>query len=288
MHLRVCGSKMIIDFHVHVLPPRIKNDRSRYVEKDKAFAQICSGEKTKIATAEDLIDSMDRDGVDFSVIVNYSWTTHALCVETNDYILESVARYPKRLAGFCAVNSLVDDASLAEIDRCAGVGIKGVGELRPDTQTLDFKQKDIIKPFADMVRERRLIVSTHASEPVGHIYPGKGAATPALLANFIANLPGIPVVCAHWGGGLPFYELMPEVRKALEDVYFDTAASPFLYRPEIYRHISQIVGADRIIFGSDYPVLAQRRLLDEISAADLPEEARNEIIAGNARRLLGI
>jgi predicted TIM-barrel fold metal-dependent hydrolase len=279
---------MIIDFHVHVLPPQIKTDRSRYVEKDKAFAQIYSGEKVKIATAEDLIESMDKDGVDVSVIVNYSWTTPALCRETNDYILEYVARYPKRLVGFCAVNSLTDDASLAEIERCAGAGIKGVGELRPDTLLLDFKQQNILKPFTDLVRERKLIVSTHASEPVGHIYPGKGAATPALLADFIMNLPGIPVVCAHWGGGLPFYELMPEVKISLEDVYFDTAASPFLYRPEIYGHVSQIIGADRIIFGSDYPVIAQRRLLDEINAADLSEEARAEILAGNARRLLGI
>jgi predicted TIM-barrel fold metal-dependent hydrolase len=279
---------MIIDFHTHVLPPQIKSDRSRYVEQDNAFARVYSGEKVKIATTEDLIDSMDRDGVDVSVIVNYSWTTHALCIETNDYILESVARYPGRLIGFCAVNSLVDDTSLMEIERCVRAGVKGVGELRPDTQPLDFKKKNIIKPFADLVRQLKLIISTHASEPVGHMYPGKGTATPGLLADFIANLPGIPVVCAHWGGGLPFYELMPEVRKAMEDVYFDTAISPFLYRPEIYQHMSQIIGADRIIFGSDFPVIAQRRLLDEINAANLSEKARDEVLAGNARRLLGI
>jgi predicted TIM-barrel fold metal-dependent hydrolase len=279
---------MIIDFHTHVLPPKIKTHRSPYVERDSAFASIYAGEKVKIATAEDLIDSMDRDGVDVSVIVNYSWTTHALCRETNDYILESVARYPGRLFGFCAVNSLVDDASLGEIERCAGAGIKGVGELRPDTQSLDYAEKDVIKPFADLVKKLGLIVSTHSSEPVGHIYPGKGEATPKLLADFITNLPGVPVVCAHWGGGLPFYELMPEVRKALEDVYFDTAVSPFLYRPEIYHNVSRIIGADRVIFGSDYPVMAPRRLLDEINAADLSEEARNEILSGNARRLLGI
>jgi predicted TIM-barrel fold metal-dependent hydrolase len=279
---------MIIDFHTHVLPPQIKSDRSRYVEQDNAFARVYSGEKVKIATTEDLIDSMDRDGVDVSVIVNYSWTTHALCIETNDYILESVARYPGRLVGFCAVNSLVDDASLMEIERCVRAGAKGVGELRPDTQPLDFKKKNIIKPFADLVRQLKLIISTHASEPVGHMYPGKGTATPGLLVDFIANLPGIPIVCAHWGGGLPFYELMPEVRKAMEDVYFDTAISPFLYRPEIYQHISQIIGADRIIFGSDFPVIAQRRLLDEINAVGFSEKARDEVLASNVRRLLGI
>jgi hypothetical protein len=279
---------MIIDFHTHVLSPRIKNNRSQYVGRDAAFAQIYSGEKVKIATAEDLINSMDRDEVDISVIVNYGWSTHELCVETNDYILESVARYPKRLIGFCAVSSFIDSASLAEIERCARGGIKGVGELRPDTQSLDYSRKEVIKPFADLLRKHKLIVLTHASEPVGHLYPGKGAATPEILYKFITNFPDLPVVCAHWGGGLPFYALMPEVREVLENVYFDTAISPFLYRPEIYLQVSQLIGADRILFGSDFPVIPQSRLLNEINAAGLPEENREEILYGNAHRLLGI
>ncbi|OGN99359.1 MAG: hypothetical protein A2Y89_01700 [Chloroflexi bacterium RBG_13_51_18] len=279
---------MIIDFHTHVLPPRIKNNRSRYVEKDSTFAQIYAGEKVKIAAAEDLINSMDRDGIDISVIVNYSWSTHEFCVETNDYILESVARYPKRLIGFCAVNSYIDDAALREIERCVRGGVKGVGELRPDTQSLDYSRKNAIKPFTDLLRKHKLITLTHASEPVGHLYPGKGAATPEVLYKFITNLKGLPVVCAHWGGGLPFYTLMPEVRDALEDVYYDTAASPFLYRPEVYLQVSRITGADRIIFGSDFPVVAQGRIVNEIREAGLPDEAENGILSLNARRLLGI
>ena len=279
---------MIIDFHTHVLPPRIKNNRSDYVERDTAFGQIYSGEKVKIATAEDLINGMDRDGVDISLIVNYGWSTHALCVETNDYILESVARYPRRLIGFGAVSSYTDDAALKEIERCVRGGIRGVGELRPDAQSLDYSHKGIIKPFYDLLRKHKLILLTHASEPVGHLYPGKGGATPDLLYAFISSFPDVPIVCAHWGGGLPFYALMPEVRAALENVYFDTAISPFLYRPEIYQQVSQLIGADRILFGSDFPVIAQSRVINEIKAADLKEDARNEILSGNASRLLGL
>ncbi len=279
---------MKIDFHTHALPPRIKENRRRYVERDAAFAQIYSGEKVRIATAEDLVESMDRDEVDVAVIVNYDWSTHELCVETNDYILESLARYPKRLIGFCAVSSYVDDASLAEIERCVRGGIRGVGELRPDTREEDFTRKEVMEPFIDVLRKHNLILLTHSSEPAGHLYPGKGAATPELLYKFIVNSPDLPVVCAHWGGGLPFYNLMPEVRQVMENVYFDTAASPFLYRPEIYRQVCQLVGADRILFGSDYPVMPQGRLLNEIGNAGLPEEERNLILSGNARRLLGI
>jgi predicted TIM-barrel fold metal-dependent hydrolase len=279
---------MIIDFHTHVLPPQIKSNRSQYVSQDAAFAQIYSGDKVKIATAEDLINSMDKDGVDVSVIVNYQWATHKLCVFTNDYILESVARYPKRLIGFCAVSSFTNDVSLKEIERCVKGGIRGVGELRPDTQPLDYTKKNVIKPFVDLVRKHKLIVLTHSSEPVGHMYPGKGQATPDLLFKFISNFADLPVVCAHWGGGLPFYAMMPEVQQALEEVYFDTAISPFLYRPEIYSQVSQLVGADRILFGSDFPVIAQSRVFSEVLTADLPEENKEEILFGNARRLLGI
>jgi predicted TIM-barrel fold metal-dependent hydrolase len=279
---------MIVDFHTHVLPPRVKEDRRAYVARDPTFAQIYSSEKVRIATAADLIASMEREGIAFSVVVNYGWSTHELCVETNDYILESVARYPERLAGFCAVSCYDDDASLAEVERCARAGVRGVGELRPDVQMPPTASPASLAPLSRLLREHNLILLTHSSEPVGHLYPGKGAATPARLYDFISAFTGVPVVCAHWGGGLPFYTLMPEVRRALEDVYFDTAVSPFLYRPEVYRLVRDLVGADRILFGSDYPVVSPSRLLQEIESLGLPDEDKALMLSGNARRLLGV
>ncbi|MFC1902181.1 amidohydrolase family protein [Chloroflexota bacterium] len=123
---------MIIDCHTHVLSPRIKDNRSRYADRDAAFALIYANEKAKIATAEELIESMDRDGVDISVIASYGWSTPELCLETNDYIMESVARYPERLIGFGAVPPSAGEAAAAEIGRCARGGMRGIGELRPD------------------------------------------------------------------------------------------------------------------------------------------------------------
>jgi len=278
---------MIIDFHTHILPPQIKQNRNRYLDKDPCFAILYSSPKAKLATAEELIASMERDGVDVSVVLNYGWTTHKLCVETNDYILESIARYPRRLAGFCCVQPNSPDAA-KEVERCARGGIKGVGELRPDLQSLDFNDREVMEPILEVVRKHGLILLAHASEPVGHNYAGKGEVTPATLYSFITSFPDLTIVCAHWGGGLPFYSLMPEVKKALQNVYFDTAASPFLYRPQIYQQVSQIIGAEKILFGSDYPLLAQNRLIDEIRALDLPQTAKDLILGGNAQRLLKI
>jgi predicted TIM-barrel fold metal-dependent hydrolase len=279
---------VIIDFHTHVFPPDVNKHRQKYIERDPCFAILYSDPKAKIATADELIVRMDESGVDISVILNIGWTTHELCVETNDYIIDAVSRYPERLVGFCAVQPQSPKAATAEIERCAKAGIRGVGEMRPDIQLFDLCDEVIMEPLAEVLKEYKLTLLLHASEPIGHEYPGKGGITPDILYPFIASYPDLTVVCAHWGGGLPFYALMPEVKKAMANVYFDSAASPFLYTPEIYQQVIELVGAERVLFGSDYPLLAPGRLLKEIETLDLAEETKTLVLSGNALRLLDI
>lgn len=279
---------MIIDFHTHVFSPKVRENRQKYIDSDPCFAMLYSTPSAILATADELVASMDKAGVDISVILNIGWVTHERCVETNDYILESIARYPHRLVGFCAVQPRSSEAAVAEIERCARAGIRGVGEFRPDVQLLNLRDGAVMTPFVEALRKHKLVVLTHASEPVGHTYSGKGEVTPAMLYPFIASFPDLTIVCAHWGGGLPFYALMPEIKKTLSNVFFDTAASPFLYSPQVYDRVAQLVGADRILFGSDYPLLTQSRMLKEIRSLEMSEKTRNLILSGNAKRLLGI
>lgn len=283
---------MIIDFHTHVFPPRIEENRQRYVRSDACFAELYFSPKARLATADELIDSMDRDGVDVSVILSGGWTTQELCVEINDYILESIGRYPKRLIGFCGTSlgmSLQSmEVAVSEIERCVKGGIRGVGELRLDSQLPRGSEPEVLTPVVEVIRKHSLVLLVHTSEPVGHLYPGKGGVTPDILYSLITCFPDIKLVCAHWGGGLPFYALMPEVKAAMNNVYFDTAASPFLYTPEVYQQVVELVGAEKVLFGSDYPLLAQKRLLREIESAELPPGAKEMVLSGNACRLLGI
>ena len=281
-------SKMIIDFHTHIFSPQVKNNRQRYVDSDPCFAVLYENPKAKLITAEELIASMDASKVDISVVQNIGWTTHELCVETNDYILEAVNRYPDRLVGFCSVQPLSIDASIKEIERCSKGGMRGVGELRPDIQMLDLGDKEVMQPFVQTLIKNNMILLTHTSEPAGHQYPGKGTVSPEMLYPFITSYPDLTIVCAHWGGGLPFYALMPEVEKALKNVYFDSAASPFLYNPKIYEQIVGLVGAEHILFGSDYPLLEQSRMIKEIIIQNLPDVVKMKILGENARRLLGL
>ena len=279
---------MIVDFHTHILPPGLRANRDRYLGRDACFDLLYNDPKAKIATAEELIANMDREGINVSVVLNIGWSNHELCRETNDYIMEAIARYPRRLVGFCAVQPLASDEAIVELERCIKGGVKGIGELRCDTQGFDLADKDIMGPIAEVARKHRLIMLTHASEPVGHSYSGKGNITPSLLYRFITNFPDLTVVCSHWGGGLPFYALMPEVAKALSNVYFDTAASPWLYRDEIFKHVTEILGAEKVLYGSDYPLMKQSKLVKTIRNLDLSEEAKSLILGGNAQMLLSL
>ena len=79
---------------------------------------------------------------------------------------------------------------------------------------------------------------------------------------------------------------MPEVREALEHVYFDTAASHLLYEPAVYRRVIDLVGAEKILWGSDFPLTSQAKALERTRDAELSDEELDLVLGGNVRRLL--
>ncbi|XUX00333.1 MAG: amidohydrolase family protein [Dehalogenimonas sp.] len=277
---------VIIDFHTHVFSPKIIADRDRYVAADPCFASLYSNPKARLTTADQLIAEMDRCGVDKSVVLNIGWSSHELCVESNNYILESAAKFTDRLIPFIAVQPAAGKKALNEIERCVQAGAKGIGEIRPDVQGLNLDDQIIMSPLIDSLVSNKLILLSHVDEPVGHHYTGKGKATPSSFYSFIQNYPDLKLVLAHWGGGFPFYSLMPEVRRALNNVWFDSAASPFLYLPSVYKQVAELSGVDKILFGSDFPLLSPRRGLDELVSAGLPDADISKITGSNAASLL--
>ncbi len=279
---------MIIDFHTHIFPPWIKERRDEYIKRDPCFSLLYSQPKAKLVTAEELVASMDENGIDLSVALNIGWVSHELCVATNDYILDSISRYPDRLIGFCSIQPKAGDAAIIELERCAKAGARGIGEMRSDVQGFDLADKTIMKPLVDAVMKHNLIFLTHSSEPVGHQYIGKGSITPDVLYSFILSFPDLKLVCAHWGGGLPFYALMPEVAKVLTNVFFDTAATVFLYQPQIFPQVSDIIGSDKILFGSDYPLISQNRIMAQIQSLELAKRDKTKILGGNAQKILNV
>ena len=279
---------LVIDAHCHILPPSFVDRRAEIAGRDATFAALLSSPDARIASAEDLLEAMDRAGVERAVVMGLGWTDRQTATEANDYIIEAVGNNPGRLTGFGSVNPGWGEPAVAEARRCAAAGLPGIGELHADSQGFDITDAQIMAPVMDLARSSGMPVLVHASEPAGHQYPGKGVTTPDKLYKFIQGFPDNVIICAHWGGGLPFYSLMPEVMEVLKNVYFDSAASPFLYRPEVFATVAELAGAKKVLFASDYPLMEISRPLEQARSAGLTPDVEAALLSGNAAKLLGL
>ncbi|MBI4333398.1 MAG: amidohydrolase [Chloroflexi bacterium] len=278
----------IIDFHTHIFPPEIRDQREDYLNKDFVFASLYTSPKARLATAEDLIAAMDEAGIATSVALNLNWLSHELCVRTNDYIMEAVSRHPGRLVGFGMVLPAAGEAGLRELERCIKGGLKGIGEVRPSSSMFEGEAASALDGLAAMARQHGMVVLTHSSEPVGHRYAGKGKVGPALLCRLISTYPGLKIVCAHWGGGLPFYEFMPEVSSTLNNTYYDTAASTLLYKMDVFEYAAAFLPRNKVLFGSDFPLISPKKFIQRIKALNLPVEKEESLLWQNAAGVLSL
>jgi predicted TIM-barrel fold metal-dependent hydrolase len=200
---------------------------------------------------------------------------------------ESVRRFPDRLS-WLGIVAPGDRAGQAAGD-CLAAGAVGIGELNADAQGFFWTETTRIAPVAEAAMAFDRPIMVHASEPLGHDYPGKGKATPDQLLALASAFPDLKIVAAHWGGGLPFFELMPEVRLALANLAYDSAATTYLYRYDVFEHVMRICGSDKVIFASDYPILRQDRLVRRMVELEWPSlDVARWVMAGNATRMYGL
>ena len=278
----------VVDSHTHVFPPEVKQRRETFCMLDDYFGDLYADPAAKIVTVEDLLAEMDGSGVDLSVMCGFGWTSPELCTMQNDYLLDCLRRYPPRLAALASLQPLAGERALAEVERCLKAGMKGVGELMPDGQGYRLNELHRIGYLFEHAAQQGFPVMTHTSEPVGHHYPGKGTATPDTVWPLVQAFPEAKLILGHWGGGYPFYELMPEVRRGSANVYYDSAASTYIYSPEVFLNVGRIVGFEKLLWASDYPVLRQGRFLQRMGELELAEADRDALLGGNAVRLFGL
>ena len=275
---------IIVDSHTHILPKFIDNNREKYFAIDATFKELFSNGE-KIVSVEELIDSMDRNKIDCSIVLGFGWNDIELARRSNEYIIESHAKYPSRIIPFCSVNPNWGDYAIDQILEYLPYGMAGIGELHPTSQQFELEDPKIAS-FWNTLIEYNLPLLLHTSEPVGHIYPGKGDISLSKITDFISNNSQLEIICAHWGGGLIFYNLMPEISSTFTNIYFDTAASNYLYDDSIFSIASQLVNPEKIIFGSDYPVISQTKVLNSLVTKIENQNLKDNILGKNILKVL--
>lgn len=272
------------------------------------------------------IEHMDRMGVDVQGLATFVseyfyWAPSAAAAESariqNDNLAEAATAHPGRYALFGATVPLQDvDLAVAEMDRAVDdLGFKGLqigGTV--EGHNLDEPR---FRPFWAAVEAKDIPVILH---PNG--YPESQRFSDYFLVNCIGNPletmvsvtrmifsglfeehPGIKLVLLHGGGYLPFYssradhtwEVRPETRVSIPDrppsdymkmLYYDT----MVFQPLYLRHLVEIVGADRVMLGTDFPFdMGETDPVGLIDATEgLSDTQRDEIKGGNAARLFAV
>ncbi len=281
-------SRMIIDFHIHLFPKKVREDRTDFCARDIGFASIYASAKAKIASDSDIIRYLDDSAIDKGVVFGFPWKDPELIKRNNNEIWEFHQRYPDRIIPFAVLSCRDMNSARLEAEQTLRSGFAGLGELAFYDLGWNVALAEGLQPALDVAGELGKPVLLHVNEPVGHQYPGKITVDFAALVKMIEVNPSVTFVLAHFGGGIFVYGLMPEISKAFDKTYVDTAACPYLYDPRIFKVVCDVMGEEKIVFGSDYPLLSLPRYLIDLEKAQISPQVRRSILGTNARKVLRI
>lgn len=285
----------IIDAHVHLYPAEVNRDPAAWAmtKGEMHWAALCTRQRKdgspvqSFPSVDQLLRDMDAAAIERAVLLGWYWENHATCAEQNKFYAQCVRAHPQRLAAFATVHPGAGELALEEVCRARDEGMIGLGELSPHSQKVSLADPTW-RELMVLAAELKLPVNLHVTDPHSKRFPGR-VDTP--LADFIGlarEFPATTFILAHWGGGLAF----DSENRPLRNMYYDTAASPLLYGPEVWRRAIDAVGAKQILFGSDYPLRIYPKVETGSGVARLVSEAKAErvdqaLFDANARRLFG-
>lgn len=273
----------LIDAHTHAFAPNQIAHRDAIAARDDTFREMYADPAARMATCADIIEALDRAGFDAAVVAGFAFAHQGDIDELNAHIFEGAREYPGRIIPLATLNPALDGWERAA-ERALEAGARGFGELRPHNQGWDPLGRDGQR-LCEIAREHEVVLLWHTSEPVGHAYPGKrGGISPVELYRVAKAFPGLRMVAAHLGGGLPFYLQMPEVHETLECVAYDTAAWRLLYDDLSVARLVELAGAERVLLASDYPLQTPGQQRKRIKAT-LPANVIAAVCGDAARKI---
>ncbi len=263
----------IIDVHTHAFPDDIA---PKVTEALRARYGVNS---VYPSTINSLLDVMEKTRVDVSVVQIYANSPEKVR-RLNDWGAEVAKRERSKIYCFGTVHPNMSNPS-EELERIVKMGLKGV-KFQPTAQRFYPNDPRLFTIYEKMVELKlpALFHSGNERKPLDLVY-----APPRSFVEVLSSFPDFTVILAHLGG----YRMWEQVDAVLDfkNVYFDTSAcNSELDEPKLKRMI-ELLGIDRIMYGSDFPWFDCRQELDAMKMVSISEEQKKKILWGNASRILG-
>jgi predicted TIM-barrel fold metal-dependent hydrolase len=291
----------VIDAHVHLYPPAISRDPSAWAAAadETHWATLATRRRASGAPVQtfpgvdELLREMDEADVERAVLLGWYWLKPESAAQQNRFYADCVRAHPQRFSAFATIHPAAGkNAVRAEMMRARDEGLVGLGELSPHSQGYSIDDA-VFRDALELAAEFHWPVNLHVTCPDARAYPGH---VPTPLGDFVRlarEFPATTFILAHWGGLLPLRPEFADGVKTLRNVFYDTAASPLLYDATVWSRFISVLGADCVLFGSDFPLNVYPRVDREPAMIRLLHEAHAaQVSAGvlrdNAAKLLGV
>ena len=273
-----------IDVHIHPPTP----DRRTITSDPEVRAYFRSALTHE--TAEEMAEyyaELDIFGVLFHIDFE---TASGSKPVPNDYIAELVARYPKQFIGFGSVDPWKGQAAVLEVGRCATeLKLRGL-KFHPQQQAF-YPNDQRFYPLWEAAQALGLVVLFHTGTTgVGIGQPGGGGiklkyARPIpYIDDVAADFPELTIIMAH--PSFPWQDEQLAMLIHKPNVYMDLSGwSPKYFSPLLVQY-AKTIAQDKVMFGSDYPVISPERWMDDFDKLGFDETIRQKILIDNAKRVL--
>jgi predicted TIM-barrel fold metal-dependent hydrolase len=276
-----------IDFHVH---PRTEEFLRAAGDRAAQMAAYFGTDVAPVSFAE-LADQY-RERLFAAVLMNTTdETLSGIDPVANDIIADAVRRHPDVFMGFGVIDPWMGQKARDEIKRCAQeLGLVGIGELNPGRQAFEPNDPRFY-PLWEECQRQGLIVLFHtgmlgagAGKPGGMGYKLKFCRPIPYLDDIAADFPELKIIGAHpsW----PWQDEALAIARHKSNYYLDLSGwAPKYWSPDLVRQAGSIL-QDKVLFGTDWPVIQLDRWLDEFEQHPFKPEVRRKILLDNARQLL--
>lgn len=256
----------IIDMHAHIYPQAI-SERAVHSVSDFYGLEIRRG-----GTVEALLERGKQAGINSFVV--HSVATAPQQVRTiNEFIAGEAAAHPE-LTGFGTLHPDMIHPE-QEIDKIEALGLKGV-KLHPDTQKFNMDDPKMMRIYEML--EGRLPVLMHCGD-YRYDY-----SHPKRLAAVLDAFPSLTVIAAHFGG----WSLFDLALEYLEhrSCYLDVSSSIMMTGKRRAKELIRAYGADRILFGTDFPMWSPKKEVAAFLSLGLSETENAQILHENVEKIL--